>query len=310
MDSKSRIVFAGTPNNAALTLSHLVSKGFNVVGVITRLDSKVGRKGIIQESAVASQASELGIPVYQANLMDRDCLSWMRSLEPDIGVVVAYGTIFDSDVLALPRYGWLNLHYSLLPALRGPAPVQNAILRGLSETGVTVFRLDQGIDTGPIVSQEKVSIDSTDNSGELLEKLSQVGAELISTVLLDMTPTLAGATDQPDLAPDQIARKPTRESARLHFSSNCFQLSALVRAMNPEPMAWFEFEGKSVRVLSATPSSNRIEPVGLLKIIQKDLVVACSEGSLVLHTVQPAGKSAMTGAEWFRGLRRQEAILE
>jgi methionyl-tRNA formyltransferase len=310
MDSKRRIVFAGTPNNAALTLSHLVSKGFNVVGVLTRLDSKVGRKGIIQESAVASQASELGIPVYKANSIDGDCLSWIRSLEPDIGVVVAYGTIFDSDVLALPRYGWLNLHYSLLPALRGPAPVQNAILRGLRETGVTVFRLDQGIDTGPIVAQEKVSIDSTENSGELLEKLSQVGAELISTVLSDMPSNLAGATNQPYLAPDQIARKPTRDSARLNFSSKSIELSALVRAMNPEPMAWFEFDGKSVRVLSATPSSNRFEPVGLVKIIQHDLVVACSEGSLLLQTVQPAGKSAMTGAEWFRGLRRQEATLE
>jgi methionyl-tRNA formyltransferase len=310
LDSKTRILFAGTPENAALTLSHLVSKGFNVVGVLTRLDSKVGRKGIIQASAVASQASQLGIPVYKANSMDKDSLSWMRSLEPDIGVVVAYGTIFDSDVLALPRYGWLNLHYSLLPALRGPAPVQNAILRGLRETGVTVFRLDQGIDTGPIVSQEKISIDSTESSGELLEKLSQVGAELLSTVLSDMTPYLAGATNQPYLAPDQIARKPTRESARLHFSSNGIELSAFVRAMNPEPMAWFEFEGKSVRVLSAIPSSNSIEPVGLAKIIQNELVVACSEGSLVLQTVQPAGKSVMTGADWYRGLRRQESIFE
>ena len=310
MDSKNRIVFAGTPKNAAFTLSHLASKGFNVVGVLTRLDSKVGRKGIIQASAVASQASALGIPVYKANSMDTDCLSWIRSLEPDIGVVVAYGTIFDSDVLAVPRYGWLNLHYSLLPALRGPAPVQNAILRGLRETGVTVFRLDRGIDTGPIVAQEEVSIDSTENSGELLEKLSQVGEELISNVLSDMTPNLAGATNQPDLAPDQIARKPSRESARLDFSRKSIELSALVRAMNPEPMAWFEFEGKSVRVLSAIPSSNRVDPVGLVKIIQNDLVVACSEGSLVLHTVQPAGKSAMTGAEWFRGLRRQEATLE
>ena len=310
MDSKNRIVFAGTPKNAAFTLSHLASKGFNVVGVLTRLDSKVGRKRIIQASAVASQASALGIPVYKANSMDTDCLSWIRSLEPDIGVVVAYGTIFDSDVLAVPRYGWLNLHYSLLPALRGPAPVQNAILRGLRETGVTVFRLDQGIDTGPIVAQEKVSIDSTENSGELLEKLSQVGAELISNVLSDMTPNLAGATNQPDLAPDQIARKPSRESARLDFSSKSIELSALVRAMNPEPMAWFEFEGKSVRVLSAIPLSIMIDPVGLVRIIQNDLVVACSEGSLVLHTVQPAGKSAMTGAEWFRGLRRQEATLE
>jgi methionyl-tRNA formyltransferase len=310
LDSKNRIVFAGTPKNAALALSHLASKGFNVVGVLTRLDSKVGRKGIIQASAVASQASALGIPVYKANSMDTDCLSWIRSLEPDIGVVVAYGTIFDSDVLAVPRYGWLNLHYSLLPALRGPAPVQNAILRGLRETGVTVFRLDQGIDTGPIVAQEKVSIDSTENSGELLEKLSQVGAELISNVLSDMTPNLAGATNQPDLAPDQIARKPSRESARLDFSSKSIELSALVRAMNPEPMAWFEFEGKSVRVLSAIPLSIMIDPVGLVRIIQNDLVVACSEGSLVLHTVQPAGKSAMTGAEWFRGLRRQEATLE
>jgi len=305
-----RIVFAGTPDNAAWALSQLVVAGSDIVGVLTREDSRIGRNGTIQESPVARQAALHKIPVFKTNSIDSTCRDWINSLEPDLGVVVAYGAIFDLDVLGLPKQGWLNLHYSLLPELRGAAPVQNAILRGLTETGVTVFKLDRGVDTGPIVAQERVAIEPTESSGELLEKLSRVGSALLVSVLLETDSRLGNAYAQPDFSPVDIARKPTRESARLLFTAESKDLAAKVRAMNPEPMAWFEFEGKSVRVLEASASSKSPGPVGVAQLVEKELVVSCAVGSLVLDMVQPAGKSPMTGADWFRGLRRQEALLE
>jgi methionyl-tRNA formyltransferase len=274
------------------------------------LDSKVGRSGTYQESAVALKAVSNQIEVYKTNEIDDACRAWVKSLAPDIGVVVAYGVIFDSEFLKLPKSGWLNLHYSLLPALRGAAPVQNAILRGLEETGVSVFQLDEGIDTGPLVRQEAVAIGSSENAGELLRKLTDVGAVLLATVLKGLESNLSGALGQPTLAPDEIARKPTRQSAKLSFTESCNQLSRKIRAMNPEPMAWFEFEGIAVRVLRARPTISAGGEVGSAKLVGKELVVTCGEGGLALETLQPAGKSAMSGSDWFRGLHTKVASFE
>jgi methionyl-tRNA formyltransferase len=270
----------------------------------------VGRNGTYQESAVAVSARSNQIEVYKTNEIDDACRAWVKSLAPEVGVVVAYGVIFDAEFLKLPKSGWLNLHYSLLPALRGAAPVQNAILRGLEETGVSVFRLDEGIDTGPLVTQEAVAIDSSENAGELLQKLTDVGAELLATVLMGLESNLASAVKQPRHSPDEIAKKPTRQSAKLILSDSCDVLSNRVRAMNPEPMAWFEFEGKSVRVLQARPTISAGGEVGSAQLVGKDLVVTCGEGGLALETLQPAGKLAMSGADWFRGLQRKVAFFE
>jgi methionyl-tRNA formyltransferase len=309
LQDKKRIVFAGTPDNASITLSHLVDSGLNIVGVLTRVDAKTGRNGVTRESPVARQAAVHNIPIYKTNVLDSNCRDWVRSREAELGVVVAFGAIFDSEFLGLPKFGWLNLHYSMLPELRGAAPVQNAILRGHNETGVTVFRLDQGIDTGSIVAQERLKIEKNENAGELLQKLTRTGAELLASVLSDLDASLARAYPQPKMAPDEIARKPTRQSAKLVFAGNSANLAAKVRAMNPEPMSWFEFDGKSVRVLEAEISSVTDERVGVARLVDKELVVSCSEGGLVLKTVQPAGKSPMSGADWFRGLRRHEALI-
>jgi methionyl-tRNA formyltransferase len=310
MQKDIRVIFAGTPDNAASTLEHLIALGINIVGVITRLDSKVGRSGTYQESAVAVKAVSNQIEVYKTNEIDETCRAWVKSLAPDIGVVVAYGVIFDAEFLKLPKSGWLNLHYSFLPALRGAAPVQNAILRGLEETGVSVFLLDEGIDTGPLVRQEAVAIGSSESAGELLRKLTDVGAELLATVLMGLESNLSGALEQPTLPPDEIARKPTRQSAKLSFTESSNQLSRKIRAMNPEPMAWFEFEGTAVRVLRARPTLSAGAKVGSAQLLGKDLVVACGEGGLALETIQPAGKSAMSGSDWFRGLQTKVAFFE
>ena len=164
MAAKLRVVFAGTPQNAAETLDRLVNEGIQIVGVLTRTDARVGRSGELTPSAVAQKAHELGLETFKTNKIDDKTLEWLKSLKADIGAVVAYGSIFKQPVLDTPRLGWLNLHYSLLPDFPGPAPVQHAILQGQKVTGVTVFRLDTGIDTGPIIARTEHAIDDADTT--------------------------------------------------------------------------------------------------------------------------------------------------
>ena len=240
MTQDLRIVFAGTPENSATTLSELHASGANIVGVLTREDAKVGRAKDVSPSPVGKLAEQLGLVVRKTNSVDTETLEWLKSLDADLGVVVAYGTIFRADALEIPRLGWINLHYSLLPELPGPAPVQHALLRGLAATGVTVFRLDEGIDTGPIISQCQVAIEQSDNAATLLGRLTTEGSKLLKELLLAGETSVLSALAQPTARDIASAFKPSRAFARLDFNSTAESLANKVRAMNPEPMAWFE----------------------------------------------------------------------
>ena len=300
--SSLRVVFAGTPHNAAFTLETLVKQGVHIVGVLTRKDAPAGRSRELTPSPVALKAQELGIEVFKSNSIDNLVLAWLGELSADIGAVVAYGTIFKQPVLDVPRLGWLNLHYSLLPELPGPAPVQHAILQGRTLTGVTVFRLDTGIDTGPIVESAELEIQDTDTAGELLAKLTDIGSDLLAHVLLADETMLSLAKQQRSTEEKTTASKPTRELAKLDFSVDAASQVNKIRAMNPEPMAWFQFNETAIRVIRARQVSYSSDQA-VARVVDKELVVGCSEGSLVLELVQPAGKSQMSGADWFRGLR-------
>ena len=300
--SSLRVVFAGTPHNAAFTLETLVKQGVHIVGVLTRKDAPAGRSRELTPSPVALKAQELGIDVFKSNSMDNLVLAWLEALSADIGAVVAYGTIFKQPVLDVPRLGWLNLHYSLLPELPGPAPVQHAILQGRTLTGVTVFRLDTGIDTGPIVKSAELKIKDTDTAGELLAKLTDIGSDLLADVLLADEAMLSLAKQQSNTEEITTASKPTRELAKLDFSVDAASQVNKIRAMNPEPMAWFQVNETAIRVIRARQVSYSSDQA-VARVVDKELVVGCSEGSLVLELVQPAGKSQMSGADWFRGMR-------
>jgi methionyl-tRNA formyltransferase len=309
MASSLKVVFAGTPENAAFTLERLHQAGVNIVGVLTRSDAIVGRNKQIQSSPVAVMGERLGLSVHKSNSMDPKTTEWIKSLDADIGAVVAYGTIFKKEVLEIPRLGWLNLHYSLLPELPGPAPVQHALLLGKKTTGVTVFRLDEGIDTGPIIARDELEIDDLDTAGTLLTRLSQIGAELMIEVLLAGELKIITAVPQRAESTDKKATKPNRELAKLDFSSTATSQLDKIRAMNPEPMAWFELDGLQVRVMQArvAPSASEFPSEG--RILDRELVVGCKDGALVLEVVQPAGKREMSGADWFRGLRVERLML-
>ena len=308
MTAKLRVVFAGTPQNAADTLDLLVSEGVQIVGVLTRTDARVGRSGELTPSAVAHKAHELGLETFKTNKIDDKALEWLKSLKADIGAVVAYGSIFKQPVLDTPRLGWLNLHYSLLPDFPGPAPVQHAILQGQKVTGVTVFRLDTGIDTGPIIARTEHAIDDADTTESLLSELTVIGSRLLVDVLKQDEAKFALARPQEISGIHTSATKPTRELARLNFKGDALIQLNKIRAMNPEPMAWFELNGTIIRVIRARFQDSNSEP-STMRIVEKELVVHCKVGSLVLDLVQPAGKQQMSGADWFRGLRVEKLKL-
>lgn len=304
-----RIIFAGTPSNAAHTLETLVAAKIDVVGVLTRQDSVVGRNKVLTESAVANSAKKHGIEVLKANQVTEDVSSWVTSLRADLGVIVAYGSILKKPGLTAPAQGWINLHYSLLPKFPGAAPVQHAILSGESTTGVTVFRLDEGIDTGPILAQAALEISADKTAGDMIESLTVTGSDLLVDTLRHFDERIANQQEQKLPTGMPVAGKISRSAARLDFSSSALTVHNFVRAMNPEPVAWFEYLGTQVRVLRTSAADNSNPRAGECQILGGELIIGCGSGSLKLEQVQPSGKNQMSGADWFRGLRKESILI-
>ena len=305
-----RIIFAGTPTNAAETLDTLLAANHEVVGVLTRMDAPIGRSGTLTESPVAAVANKHGLPLLKSNLPDSQVSEWIAGFKPDLGIIVAYGSILRTDLLAIPAKGWLNVHYSLLPKYPGASPVQHALLEGDSTTGVTVFQLDEGVDSGPILSQASVDLDAKATAGAVLQLLTGVGADLLLNTLENLDDYLATKTLQDLSLKHPVTRKITRAMARISFGMPASSIVNLVRAMNPEPVAWFEFEAQPVRVLESDISDFPGLSEGVAVLADGELVVGSSDKAVVLRTVQPAGKNPMSGADWFRGLRRDSLSLK
>jgi methionyl-tRNA formyltransferase len=305
-----RIIFAGTPTNAAETLDTLLAANHEVVGVLTRMDAPIGRSGTLTESPVAAVANKHGLPLLKSNLPDSQVSEWIAGFKPDLGIIVAYGSILRTDLLAIPAKGWLNVHYSLLPKYPGASPVQHALLEGDSTTGVTVFQLDEGVDSGPILSQASVDLDAKATAGAVLQLLTGVGADLLLNTLENLDDYLATKTLQDLSLEHPVTRKITRAMARISFGMPASSIVNLVRAMNPEPVAWFEFEAQPVRVLESDISDFPGLSEGVAVLADGELVVGSSDKAVVLRTVQPAGKNPMSGADWFRGLRRDSLSLK
>ena len=302
-----KIIFAGTPDNAADTLRFLVANGFEVVSVLTRQDAPVGRKKVMTASAVALAAEELELPIIKANSIDQAEIAAIRNTGAEIGVVVAYGIIFKADVLQALPSGWINLHYSLLPQLRGAAPVQHAIANGLDHTGVTVFQLDEGMDTGPIWGSAPLQLEPNDTYLSLLHKLTLLGCSLLSEVLPKI---FSGATNpstqqgKPTFAP-----KPKRTDAQLQFNAEAKVLARKVRALNPEPTTWCLWRGEPLQIIEAVALPHLGEAnqkPGAVEKIGEQILVICNNSALSLLRVKPAGKPEMSAHDWFRGITAHE----
>lgn len=298
-----RILFMGTPDIAARSLAALLEAGHTVVGVFTRADKPVGRKQVLTAPPVKKLAVEHGIPVWQpATLRDGEAEKVFRALQPDLVVVVAYGRILPPELLHIAPLGCINLHVSLLPKYRGSAPIQWAVLNGDTRTGVTIMQLDEGCDTGDILMVEPVEIGPETTSGELFDQVSAVGAETLVCAVEE----LAAGRLTPRPQDEAMATKApplTKEMARFTFAEPAEHLHNWVRGMNPWPVAFFELDGKKIKVLESRLAENPQQAAPGTVLALKPLTIACARGALQLLTVTPEGGRPMAGTAWAAGRR-------
>lgn len=297
-----KILFMGTPDIAAASLKAIIDAGHEVCGVFTREDKPVGRKQILTAPPVKQVALEHGIPVFQPKtLRDGAAEEEIRMLAPELIAVVAYGRILPPKILNLPKYGCINLHVSLLPKYRGAAPVQWAVINGDEQTGVSIMYLNEGLDTGDILRVSPVKIGENETSGELFERITEEGARTLLCTIDDIGKGKVKAVPQND-AQATLAPPLTKEMAQFTFEKSAKELHDLIRGLNPWPVAWFEYEGKKVKVRRTLCDMQTKGTAGEILSI-KPLVVACADGALTLLEVVPEGSRPMEGSAWAAGRR-------
>ncbi|KQM37170.1 methionyl-tRNA formyltransferase [Microbacterium sp. Leaf203] len=302
-----RLVFAGTPAVAVPSLRALAAGPHEIAAVITRSDAPLGRKRVLTPSPVAQVADELGIPVIKADRLDAEVTARIAELEPDLGVIVAYGGLVREPLLSTPAHGWINLHFSLLPRWRGAAPVQRALMAGDAVTGASVFQLVAALDAGDVFAEERYEVPAGATSATVLDDLAEIGAPLLAGVVDGIADGSAVATPQqgePTLAP-----KLTLDDGALDLTRDADTLLHQIAGVTPEPGAHTTFDGARFKVLRAAPSDAPPLPPGRVAASGKDVVVGTGTTPLRLDTVQPAGKGAMNASDWFRGLRTDEPEL-
>jgi methionyl-tRNA formyltransferase len=298
-----RVLFWGTPGFAAAPLRALIGEGFDVVGVVTQPDKPQGRSREIIPSAVKQIAMEEEIPLFQPkNAREPGLVDALKDLEPDIGVVVAYGHILPQKIIDLPAKGTLNIHASLLPLLRGAAPIQAAIKQGLAETGITIMRVVEALDAGPILLQAATPILSDETFGDLNYRLSELGA-LSLIEALTLISIGAGKETPQDDARATYAAKITRESSLIDWSASAIEISRLIRASDPKPGAYTQTPNFDVKLFGPKLMDGIKGHPGEVLKTTGELIIACGIDALRIAEVQPSGKKRMSAQEWTRGRR-------
>ncbi|GAA2196827.1 methionyl-tRNA formyltransferase [Sinomonas flava] len=295
-----RIVFAGTPQVAVPSLDALAAAGFDIAGVLTRPDAPVGRKRVLTPSPVAARAAELGIPVVKAARVTEEVTRKIAGWAPEAAAIVAYGGIIPPSALAVPPHGWVNLHFSLLPAWRGAAPLQHSVIHGDDVVGASTFRLEQGLDTGPVYGTLAVTPSPEATSGELFAELASSGAKLLVATLEGIA---SGRLEPQAQAGDPtFAPKLTLQDGHLDWSQPAVALHRRARGVTPEPGAWTLLDGQRFKLEPPRlrPDVEGVAP-GRLAWAGKALVVGTGTHALELTRVQPAGKKMMGAADWARG---------
>jgi methionyl-tRNA formyltransferase len=304
-----RLVFAGTPETALPSLRTLIdSPRHEVVAVITRPDAQSGRGRKVHPSPVAELAEEAGIEVLRpAKVGDPAFLDTLRALEPDCCPVVAYGALLPQPALDVPKHGWINLHFSILPAWRGAAPVQHAVLHGDEITGATTFQIVKALDAGPVYGVVTEQVLTGDTSGTLLERLAVSGAGLLAATLDGVEDGTLEARPQPS---DGVTTAPKISvlDARVDWSKPAMHIDRLIRACTPNPGAWSEFRGQRVKLGPSriVPQAARLAP-GEISATKNTVLVGTATDALELDEVQPQGKRLMGAGEWARGVRLEGA---
>jgi methionyl-tRNA formyltransferase len=306
-----RIVFMGTPEFSVPVLSEIIGQGHEVIAVYTRPPKPAGRRGLeMLPSPVQAAAGRFGIPVFfPTSLRSEEAAAVFRSHAADVAVVVAYGLILPKPILEAPRLGCLNLHASLLPRWRGAAPIQRAIMAGDRETGIMVMRMEEGLDTGPVGLVERVAIGSDETAGELQDRLSRLGADLMVRALAALARGALSFTPQSEEGVS-YARKIDKAEARLDWKKSARELHNLVRGLAPFPGAFFEADfGKGPERIKVLRSRVMAGQGQAGHLIDDGLTVACGEAALQLLEVQRSGRAPMKAEEFLRGVRLEKGTM-
>ena len=298
-----RIVFAGTPAVALPSFDALLASPHELVAAITRPDAAAGRGRHEVASPIARRAAEVGVEALKPRRPgDADFQRRLCELAPDVVAVVAYGALVPASALEIPKHGWVNLHFSLLPAWRGAAPVQHAILHGDEITGATTFVLEAGLDTGPVLGLLTEEIGPRDTAGDLLGRLASAGAGLLVATLDGLASGDLRAVPQPADGVS-LAPKLAPADARVDWAAPAMRVDRLIRACTPAPGAWTTFRGRRLKLGPVVPSHADPIAAGALVASREGALVGTGTGPVALGSVQPEGKAAMAAADWARGAR-------
>ncbi|MDQ1699689.1 MAG: methionyl-tRNA formyltransferase, partial [Frankiaceae bacterium] len=297
-----RLVFAGTPDAALPSLDAIAASDHELVAVVTRPDAPAGRGRGVRRSPVGEWADSRGIPVFTPRRpSEPEFLDWLRDVAPDCCPVVAYGALVPPAALDVPAHGWVNLHFSALPAWRGAAPVQHAILNGDEISGATTFELEAGLDTGPVYGVVTTEVGVRETSGELMARLASSGAGLLVATLDGIATGEIRPVPQPAEGVS-LAPKLTVDDARIDWSHPALRVDRLVRACTPAPGAWTTLRDRRVKLGPVTPLDAH-RGAGEIAVEDGRVVAGTGGGSVALGTVQPEGRAAMDAIAWARGLR-------
>jgi len=304
-----RLLFAGTPAPAVPSLQALLGSRHEVVAVLTRPDAPVGRGRTLTPSPVKQAALEAGVEVLTGRPRDPELQARLRSLDLDAAPVVAYGALLPAELLEVPRHGWVNLHFSVLPAWRGAAPVQHALIAGDEVTGATTFRIEEGLDTGPVFGSFTELVRPRDTAGDLLERLATAGAELLVRTLDGIEDGELVAVPQPA---EGVSRAPKLEvaDAQVRWERPAYAIDRLVRGCTPAPGAWTTLPDGSRLGLGPVEVVDDVLDLapGELRVGRRDVLVGAGSGAVRLGLVTAPGKRPMPAPDWARGARLTERV--
>ncbi len=300
-----KVVYMGTPDFAVPPLRALVKAGYEVVGVVTQPDKPKGRSKTLLPPPVKEEALKYNIPVYQPlKVREPEFMETLKNLAPDVIVVAAFGQIIPKAILDLPEFGCLNIHASLLPKYRGAAPIQQAVINGDKEAGVTIMKMGTGLDTGDMISRASVLLAEDETGGSLFDRLSELGAELLIKTLPSVFDGTAVYEPQPEESPTPYAGMITKQMGLLDFQKEAETLERLIRGLNPWPSAYTYLNGKTLKIWKAAVEKSGSEPENPGTIIKADkdgIHVVCGQDILILQEVQLEGKKRMDAAAFLRG---------
>ena len=308
-----KIVYMGTPDFAVPPLAALVKAGYEVTAVITQPDKPKGRGKTLLPTPVKEEAMKHEITVYQPQkVRNPEFVEVLKNLAPDMIVVAAFGQIIPKEILDMPKYGCINIHASLLPKYRGAAPIQQAVIDGEKESGVTIMKMGMGLDTGDMISQAVVTLSEDETGGSLFDRLAETGASLLIQTIPSIENGTATYTKQPEESPTPYAAMITKKMGLLDFSRNAEVLERLVRGMNPWPSAYTYLNNKTLKVWKAVvedAESGKVAPGTIVGVDKKGIHVACGEKILVLQEVQLEGKKRMETDAFLRGYQVTEGTI-